>query len=46
MDANMMNGWGWAMMTAGAVVWLLLVVLLILAIIALAKYIFSERRRD
>ncbi|HJU19248.1 MAG TPA: hypothetical protein VJ770_22570 [Stellaceae bacterium] len=46
MGANMMNGWGWAMMAAGAVVWLLLVVLLVLAIVALAKYIFSRRQRD
>lgn len=44
MGSTMMNGWGWAMMGAGGLLWLLIVVLVILAIVALFKYIFSRRR--
>ena len=43
---SMMSGWGWAMMAGGAIILLLLVALLVLAIIALAKYIFFGRQRD
>jgi len=39
-----MDGMGW-MMWGGALVWLLLVVVLILAAVALVKYIRSDRSR-
>ena len=44
MGSGMMNGWGWSMMWGGGLLWLLIVVLIILAIVALAKYVFSRRR--
>lgn len=44
MGSGMMGSWGWGMMLAGGLFWLLVVILVILAIVALAKYIFSGRR--
>jgi uncharacterized membrane protein len=43
MMSAMMNGWGWGMMLVGSLFWLLIVALVILAIAALAKYVFSRR---
>ena len=39
-DGGMMDGMGWG----GGIVWLLVVILLVLAIAALARYLFAGRR--
>lgn len=42
--SGVMGGWGWGMMFGGGLVGLLVVILIILGVVALARYVFSGRR--
>ena len=44
MGSGVMGGWGWGMMLGGGLAWLLVLIVIILGVVALARYVFPGRR--